>query len=712
MARARRKGDHANLASKGGVTATGGEVPPRTRPRSPPSRVSRGAVTTVLVAVSVAVVCWRVGLLRGGNEKKPLQPRSPDGSSAASASSKTTAHIEPPRRSPPTVTAEETQREIRKAHADTQRGKHRLAVKRLERLLSRGAHADAVLDIRFSLADGYTALGDDAAVETQLRLADTHAQGRSAAERSDAAWGLAKLYLNRKTAPRAAIIEVLRRVVDANPAHDNALHWLGHQLMQSPTGYTEALQYLSRVRLDKLTDSHPLDTVMLLGQAHERVGNLEGTAAAFAEAVNLYTSMKQAGREIPDRIRYRFALSHFQYGKALVQLGHADRALELAAAASYDFPDVYHIMDITGVALAASGRWNETLAHYGNVARHLDEWPSDARAMPDRVLGATFAKLLHDHDHKHPGKGQRAAGSGDADASNQNRHRRRPAAAAAMADGDGAQANGGWPTQILHNLTTTRCNIDVRPGLTPEAFMSEYAGRNLPVIIPNAVADWPARTVWQRGTFAAKYGDKMVRVRRSVDIAYDNEFGGLGAAEVDLRRYLDETFGPAAAPIGVDPAASSTGNTRYVLQALEWGDDGFREDYIPPQHFESPNFAWNRTTRDGAALAYFGPAGSSVTLHEHTNAWNALVFGMKRWIMLPPYIQNGPTGLPVEQWLEEWYPKFHDDAYECTQYAGDLIYVPTNFMHTLINLQASIGVAVEFGHNTRLLKDLVRAARH
>lgn len=78
---------------------------------------------------------------------------------------------------------------------------------------------------------------------------------------------------------------------------------------------------------------------------------------------------------------------------------------------------------------------------------------------------------------------------------------------------------------------------------------------------------------------------------------------------------------------------------RYVLQALEWGDDGFREDYIPPQHFESPNFAWNRTARDGAALAYFGPAGSSVTLHEHTNAWNALVFGMKRWIMLPPYIQ-------------------------------------------------------------------------
>jgi hypothetical protein len=74
--------------------------------------------------------------------------------------------------------------------------------------------------------------------------------------------------------------------------------------------------------------------------------------------------------------------------------------------------------------------------------------------------------------------------------------------------------------------------------------------------------------------------------------------------------------------------------------------------------------------------------------------------------------RNGPTGLPVEQWLEEWYPKFHDDAYECTQYAGDLIYVPTNFMHTLINLQASIGVAVEFGHNTRLLNDLVRAARH
>jgi len=92
-----------------------------------------------------------------------------------------------------------------------------------------------------------------------------------------------------------------------------------------------------------------------------------------------------------------------------------------------------------------------------------------------------------------------------------------------------------------------------------------------------------------------------------------------------------------------------------------------------------------------------------VTLHEHTNAWNGLVYGMKRWVMLPPYVQYGPTGVAVEEWLRDWFPRFKEEAYECVQLPGDLIYVPTNYLHTLINIQASIGVAVEFGHNVKLL---------
>ena len=52
------------------------------------------------------------------------------------------------------------------------------------------------------------------------------------------------------------------------------------------------------------------------------------------------------------------------------------------------------------------------------------------------------------------------------------------------------------------------------------------------------------------------------------------------------------------------------------------------------------------------------------------------------------------------------HSKFRDVAFECTQLAGELMFVPSNWMHTTYNLQASIGLAVEVGHNVKLLTTL------
>ena len=79
--------------------------------------------------------------------------------------------------------------------------------------------------------------------------------------------------------------------------------------------------------------------------------------------------------------------------------------------------------------------------------------------------------------------------------------------------------------------------------------------------------------------------------------------------------------------------------------------------------------------------------------------------------MLPPYAHYGPTGLPVQQWFEEWYPKFADSAYECVQEAGEILFVPQNYMHTVLNLQPSVGAAVEVGHAVHLLDALLAEVR-
>jgi hypothetical protein len=45
---------------------------------------------------------------------------------------------------------------------------------------------------------------------------------------------------------------------------------------------------------------------------------------------------------------------------------------------------------------------------------------------------------------------------------------------------------------------------------------------------------------------------------------------------------------------------------------------------------------------------------SGVSLHEHTNAWNALVYGEKHWVLLPPYSQFGPVSLELSEWVRNW----------------------------------------------------------
>ena len=85
---------------------------------------------------------------------------------------------------------------------------------------------------------------------------------------------------------------------------------------------------------------------------------------------------------------------------------------------------------------------------------------------------------------------------------------------------------------------------------------------------------------------------------------------------------------------------------------------------------------------------------------------------MKQWVLLPPNVHYGPNDLPMAEWLNKWRPSFATDVLECTQFTGDVLYVPSNYMHSVRNLQTSIGVAVEIGHNTQLFERLLSHASH
>jgi len=142
-----------------------------------------------------------------------------------------------------------------------------------------------------------------------------------------------------------------------------------------------------------------------------------------------------------------------------------------------------------------------------------------------------------------------------------------------------------------------------------------------------------------------------------------------------------------------------------------------------------------------AAQFFLGPAGSGAPWHFHSDAFNALAHGTKRWFVTPPgsdqnsfskgdgicrqlmiitiyghiTLDSTPSPgnsfskfkVPAAEWIRQRegatgkpVPLGQDPVLECHQQAGDLIFIPRDWAHSTINLQESVGIAAEFNGKT------------
>merc|ERR1711924_316872 len=107
-----------------------------------------------------------------------------------------------------------------------------------------------------------------------------------------------------------------------------------------------------------------------------------------------------------------------------------------------------------------------------------------------------------------------------------------------------------------------------------------------------------------------------------------------------------------------------------------------REDYSLP--------AWVQRITPLVTEFALGPPMSGANMHFHGAALSALVHGRKRWGLLPPASAYFSTK-PGREWFDS-----HDATKpfvrHCVQRAGDLIFIPRNWGHAVINLQTSVSV--------------------
>lgn len=103
-----------------------------------------------------------------------------------------------------------------------------------------------------------------------------------------------------------------------------------------------------------------------------------------------------------------------------------------------------------------------------------------------------------------------------------------------------------------------------------------------------------------------------------------------------------------------------------------------------------------------------GAEATGTPFHDHEMALNLAFGGRKRWLVAKPatdLVLVSPADLlykvlPSPSFRAAWR-KFErgSRAWECTQHAGEVVFVPELFLHAIVNLEESLAVAIQCENN-------------
>ena len=133
----------------------------------------------------------------------------------------------------------------------------------------------------------------------------------------------------------------------------------------------------------------------------------------------------------------------------------------------------------------------------------------------------------------------------------------------------------------------------------------------------------------------------------------------------------------------------------YWFRAIHNQSDPIVDDIDPkPSFLDSSRFEatpsyWQH---------FMGGAASGSSAHLHDSAWDALLYGKKRWFVWAPE-RSYTSNMPPLEWLK--YSNWTEtaNAYFCTQTSDDVVLVPSDFSHATLNIMDSVGIAGEFKIN-------------
>lgn len=231
-------------------------------------------------------------------------------------------------------------------------------------------------------------------------------------------------------------------------------------------------------------------------------------------------------------------------------------------------------------------------------------------------------------------------------------------------------------------------NIDRRSGLRVEEFIEEYEASNKPVILTDVASAWPACRTWNREYFERVFGDKDVIVG-DTPMKFSSYVQYCDRQRDEYPLYLfDKTF-------------------CETVSELE-------SAYSVPEYFQEDLFSvLGEDARPDYRWLIYGPYKSGSTFHKDpnaTSAWNAVIFGAKKWIMYPPHVlppgvrqseDGADVASPVS--LMEWMLSFYDlrdcegvKPLECVLRKGEVLFVPKGWWHMALNVEETCAITQNY----------------
>jgi ribosomal protein L16 Arg81 hydroxylase len=258
----------------------------------------------------------------------------------------------------------------------------------------------------------------------------------------------------------------------------------------------------------------------------------------------------------------------------------------------------------------------------------------------------------------------------------------------------------------------SRMKITRVSDISQEKFVSEYLAKNVPVVVTDGIKNWPGRRLWTPELFMERFGDRKVQI-------YDDLFRLI--SRKTLRQYLEQYFGKKADQHSNTLVPYVRWYTRFKDDhRIPWADDIFSEikdewslpyclpnsGYLMPFSGSSEKMFPNRSSFPARGL-FISPRGGRTRLHCDPWCSDAIlcqIYGRKRIIMYSPeqaryLVSNGHFADP-DNVDHEKFPNFEDatSTYDDCLEKGEIILIPSRWLHHVITLEDSISLTWNFVH--------------